>query len=65
MSILEIQNLKVSYLNHPAIENVSFKVEEGEYVALVGENGSGKSTLIKSIVGLNKPDEGACQWAGA
>ena len=58
MSILEIQNLKVSYLNHPAIENVSFKVEEGEYVALVGENGSGKSTLIKSIVGLNKPDEG-------
>jgi len=56
--ILEVKNLKVSYNNHTAIENVNFKVDQGEYIALVGENGSGKSTLIKAIMGLNKQDEG-------
>jgi zinc transport system ATP-binding protein len=58
MTILEIENLKVMYSNHVAIENINFKVEDGEYVCLVGENGSGKSTLVKTIVGLLKPDEG-------
>lgn len=58
MSILEVENLKVSYSNHTALENINFKVEDGDYVFLVGENGSGKSTLVKTIVGLLKPDEG-------
>ena len=58
MDILEVKDLKVSYSNHTALENINFKVEEGEYVCLVGENGSGKSTLIKTIVGLHKEDEG-------
>ncbi len=58
MTILEIENLKVSYSNHVALENINFKIEEGEYVCLVGENGSGKSTLVKTIVGLLKQDEG-------
>ena len=47
MEILEVKNLKVSYSNHTAIENINFKVNEGEYVCLMGENGSGKSTLNK------------------
>lgn len=58
MDILEVKDLKVSYSNHIALENISFTVKEGEYVCLVGENGSGKSTLIKTIVGLHKEDEG-------
>lgn len=58
MTILEVENLKVSYSNHVALENINFKIEEGEYVCLVGENGSGKSTLVKTIVGLLKQDEG-------
>lgn len=58
MGILEVKNLKVSYSNHTAIENINFIVNEGEYVCLMGENGSGKSTLIKTIVGLKKADEG-------
>lgn len=58
MTILEVENLKVSYSNHVALENINFKIEEGEYVCLIGENGSGKSTLVKSIVGLLKTDEG-------
>lgn len=58
MTILEVENLKVSYSNHVALENINFKINDGDYVCLVGENGSGKSTLIKAIVGLLKPEEG-------
>ncbi len=58
MTILEVENLKVSYSNHVALENINFKIDNGDYVCLVGENGSGKSTLVKTIVGLLKPDEG-------
>ncbi len=58
MTILEVEKLKVSYSNHIALDDINFKIEEGEYVCLVGENGSGKSTLVKTIVGLLKPDEG-------
>jgi len=48
----------VSYSNHVALDDINFKIADGEYVCLVGENGSGKSTLVKTIVGLLKPDEG-------
>lgn len=58
MSILEVKNLMVSYSNHIALKDINFKIEEGEYVCLVGENGSGKSTLVKALVGLLKQDEG-------
>lgn len=58
MTILEVENLSVSYSNHIALENINFKIDEGEYVCLIGENGSGKSTLVKTIVGLLKQDEG-------
>ena len=59
LELLEVKNLKVSYSNHVALENISFKVNEGEYICLVGENGSGKSTLVKTIVGLHKEDSGS------
>ena len=58
MNVLEVNKLQVSYSNHIAIEDISFKVDAGEYICLVGENGSGKSTLVKTIVGLNKQDSG-------
>lgn len=56
--ILEVKNLTVSYNSHIAIEDVSFRINKGEYVCLVGENGSGKSTLIKTIMGLRKEIKG-------
>lgn len=59
MSVIEIKNVSFSYdKNVKALDGVTFSVEEGEYVAVIGHNGSGKSTLAKLINGLLKPDDG-------
>ncbi len=53
MSLIELKNVHFSYEeNKPVLEDVSFKVEKGEYVALIGHNGSGKSTLSRLLNGL-------------
>ena len=53
MSILEVKNITYSYDDkHNAVDEVSFKVDKGAYVTLIGHNGSGKSTIAKMISGL-------------
>ena len=52
--ILECKNLSCFYGTYQAVENVSFSINAGEYLCIVGANGSGKSTLVKTILGLNK-----------
>ena len=52
MSLIECKHLKVGYENRTAVDDVSFSINEGDYLCIVGENGSGKSTLMKSILGL-------------
>lgn len=52
MSLIECKHLKVGYDNRTAVDDVSFSINEGDYLCIVGENGSGKSTLMKSILGL-------------
>ena len=58
MNLIEIKNVTTTYNGHIAIKDVSFNIQKGDYICLIGENGSGKSTLIKTIVGLNKKDSG-------
>lgn len=52
MSILSCEHVSVAYDGRTVVQDVSFSVEQGEYLCIVGENGSGKSTLLKSILGL-------------
>lgn len=58
MPIIECKNLTMGYGNHIALRGLSFAVEEGDYLCIVGENGSGKSTLIKGLLGLAQPKSG-------
>ncbi|MFP4507039.1 MAG: ABC transporter ATP-binding protein [Cyclobacteriaceae bacterium] len=58
--LLEVQNLKKQHENsvHPAVQDISFSLQEGEILSLTGESGSGKTTLLKLISGLLEADEG-------
>ncbi len=64
MAVLEVKNLKKIYRTRfggdqvQALSRVNFSVEEGEYVAIMGESGSGKTTLLNIMAALDKPTEG-------
>ncbi len=58
MNAIEIQNLKKSFGDIHAVNNVSLEVTKGEILSLLGPNGAGKSTVISMLSGLLAPDEG-------
>ena len=70
MSILEVTGLKKTYTTRfggnrvEALRSVSFSVEEGEYVAIMGESGSGKTTLLNILAALDKPTGGTVRLDG-
>ena len=64
MSLLEIENLSVSYGAIEAIRGCSLRVEQGEIVTLIGGNGAGKSTTLRTISGLLTPKGGSIRFAG-
>lgn len=63
-SMLEVKKLWVSYLGVPVIREVSFAVEEGQMVSILGSNGAGKSTILKTISGLLRPLRGEIYFCG-
>lgn len=62
MSILKCEDLCLGYDGVQVIENLSFSVEKGEYLSIVGENGVGKSTLVKALLGLIRPLKGEIKY---
>ena len=58
MNLIECENLTMSYEGVAALKNVSFSLEQGDYMLILGENGSGKSTLIKGLLGLKQAASG-------
>lgn len=62
--MLELRNISKRFDSRPALNDVSFQVQEGEIVALLGPSGSGKSTLLAIIAGLEVPDRGQVLWQG-
>ena len=64
MSLLKVENLHVYYGAIHAIKGISFEVNEGEIVTLIGANGAGKSTTLNTIAGLLKPRSGSIVFDG-
>ncbi|MGN0378589.1 MAG: metal ABC transporter ATP-binding protein [Butyrivibrio sp.] len=58
MALIECKNLSLGYEGRLVLENISFKLDGGEYLCIVGENGAGKSTLVKGLLRLKKPMSG-------
>ena len=64
MSIVEINTLTVKYPDVKALDDVSFVVNEGDFLGIIGPNGAGKSTLFDSMLGLNTKYEGTIKFFG-
>ncbi len=64
MSLLKVTNLVVSYGGIEALKGISFEVEQGQIVTLIGANGAGKSTTLRTITGLVPPKDGRIYFEG-
>ncbi len=62
MALINVEGLTLSYESMTVIKELSFTVNAGDYLCVIGENGSGKSTLIKSLLSLKKPVGGAIEF---
>ena len=64
MSMLKVENLSVHYGMIQAVRDVSFEVNEGEVVSLIGANGAGKTTILRTLSGLVRPSAGKIEFLG-
>ncbi len=62
MALISCENVVLGYENKPIVENLTFCLEQGNYLCIVGENGSGKSTLIRTILRLQSPMSGSLTY---
>ena len=64
MSMLEVKDLVVAYGKIKAVKGISFTVDQGEVVSLIGTNGAGKTTTLRTISGLLRPESGSITFEG-
>lgn len=64
MAMLEVKNLEVYYGVIQAVKGISFEVNEGEVIALIGANGAGKTTTLATVTGMQKPAAGEILFEG-
>lgn len=57
---VKVQEICFRYSTEPVLKNISFEIEQGEFVSLTGPNGSGKTTLLKILARLLIPQKGKC-----
>lgn len=62
--LIEIKDISFDYEETKALDNISMKVQKGDFLAILGPNGSGKSTLLKIMLGLIKPTKGSIKLFG-
>lgn len=65
MEIIKVNELSFSYGKKQILDNITFTLNKGDAVALIGENGSGKSTLLTVLAGIVKPDRGSVEVSGS
>ena len=63
-TLLDVRGLEAGYGKKTVLQGVSFRVDEGEIVALLGHNGAGKSTTLKTVLGLLPARAGSVRFAG-
>jgi putative ABC transport system ATP-binding protein len=63
-TLFDVHNLSKSFDNTQVLNDINFKVEEGEFIAIMGQSGSGKSTLLYSISGMDRPTSGHVLFCG-
>ena len=64
MAILEVKNVKMAFGKTQVLKDVSFSLEKGEVLVIIGSSGSGKTTLLRCLNFLEKPDSGAFYFDG-
>lgn len=62
MALITLQDVTIAFEGVPAVEHVSYQVNRGDYMVLIGENGSGKSTLMRAMLGLVHPCAGTVRY---
>lgn len=60
--VVEVHEVDLSYGSDSVLHNISFTIDQGEFVGLLGPNGAGKTSLLRVILGLNKPTQGHVHW---
>lgn len=63
-ALFSADNVSYRYNHHVAIDNVSFTIDQGEFIGVIGPNGAGKSTLLRLLAGFLKPSEGSISYSG-
>ena len=62
MALIAMKDVTIAFEGVVAVDRVSFKVDPGDYLVVVGENGSGKSTLMRAMLGLVRPRSGSITY---
>ena len=65
MSLISLQAVSKHYFGYTVLDEVSFQLDRGERLCLIGNNGAGKTTLMRLIMGSEKPDGGSITIAGS
>jgi len=62
MALITLKDVTIAFEGVPAVEHVSFELNRGDYMVIIGENGSGKSTLVRAMLGLVHPRSGSISY---